>query len=94
MNDYLDESDLHSYFTKDSIITDLKRKLQIKYVMLTQAKEAAKKANKEKLRTVTLLLSLRDEGALKMTDLEISDRCFVTKRSVIEANSRLKRAAK
>ena len=71
-------------------IRELKKKLQRMHVMLYEARQAAKKANREKARTTNLLLKLRTDGFLKMTDAEIADQCFVTKRSVTEAKSRLK----
>ena len=71
-------------------IRNLKKKIHTLNTCLYEARSAAKKANREKARTTTLLLELRLDGFLTMSDTEIAERCFVTKKSVTEAKSRLK----
>lgn len=75
-------------------IRELEAKLKYQNKALNLARKSAIKANKEKSRTATLLIVLRNEGKLSMTDMEIADRCFITKKSIIETKCKIKRAAK
>lgn len=72
-------------------IRKLEKRVKAKMNMLYQVRIGAKKANQTKRSIAKLLLSLRDEGKLKMTDIEIADRCFVSIKTVTNQKGIMKR---
>ena len=77
------------YYDNKQKISDLEKKLASQIAMKHKAMKSRDKAYEGKIRTVNVLLKLCFSGRIDLTIDEIAEVCFITKKSVIEARSRL-----
>ena len=82
---------ISDYFTQQQRIKDLQKQVEVQRTLKYKAIASRDKARESSGKTVNVLLRLCNAGKLELTNQEIADICFITKRSVIDARSRLKR---
>ena len=79
------------FVSQKETIKRLQNSVEVQRELKIKAIASRDLARKNRLRVIIVLLNLRDSGKLKITDQELADTCFITKRSVIDETSRMKK---
>jgi len=79
------------FISQKETIKRLQNSVEVQRTLKEKAIASRNLARKNRLRVIIVLLNLRESGKLKITDQELADACFITKKSVIDEKSRMKK---
>jgi len=78
------------HFSQQDEINRLKKKLESTRVNEYKAKKSRDVLKAKRVKTLEVVIKLCKTGRCDLTNQEIADLCFVTKKTVIEIRSRLR----
>ena len=81
------------FYSKDQQISDWKVKYDIQLRLKKKAIAARDREKESNASTVSILINLQKSGRCDLTNQEIADVCFVSKRNVLNLRSLMKKAS-